>query len=141
MLARFCVCALVCLLNQPALSDETWDCKFNPDDSAPRASEARLVIAGGGIDWQSPVPSIELPNGLKLKSVSFKYRVLEDNDAGVVGIGALPPRRDANGLALTGTIVLLSKADGRIRVGVIGMDAHKVHDGQCAQTRTPSPAN
>ena len=106
----------------PALA-ETWDCTFkiSSGSDAGISGKSRIEVSGGVLDWLLPPP----PGGKDWSKVS--YKVVENNNAGIVSISSRSQIDPQAGPVVGASIVALSKTGGNLRLGSITVQG--VDDG------------
>lgn len=152
MLARLALklcCGACFLFGAPAIA-ETWDCTLKVFGEPPNMPGSSTVeIVGQTLNWQVQAPVIgatgyPVPDGnggYRLRTVTFPYRILENNDLGVSAVSSAAASALPNvGTVVLADVVLIRKTDGKLKLGNIGVDAYDVEDGHCA-LRTPRRTN
>jgi hypothetical protein len=122
----------------PAFAADSWDCTFARVSGSAKGSAgiAKIHIDGNTLNWLLPPP---YATDTRNKWTTFPYRLLENNDVGIVavttearvyeGMGSL---YNGIGPVVGATIIILNKSNGDFHTGsVMANGAHDLLSGRC----------
>jgi hypothetical protein len=127
-------CAFVSASNASASANEIWNCVFDPHIGVSGfTTTSTIQIHGDELSWR-PYGGT-LPNGQPLGN-AFSYRVLEDNDLGIVAVNSKAFKTPNFGTVIGIEVILVDKATGVLRVGHLGtsganFSGDNVWEGKC----------
>lgn len=124
--AMVLVCAMS-LLGSSGMA-EAWDCIYL--DEAKATKHAKVNIYGDKLDWQVKVV-VPRPEP-KLSTATFQYRVLENNDVGLVAVWSQSKINQYVGSLVSAEVLVINKKDGKFHVGDVGLkDIRDSMSGEC----------
>lgn len=118
-------------VSTPAVATENWDCTLtNPNVANSTTGHATVEVDGDTLTEKTDAWKLS-DSGIRFPGMSVRFRVLENNDVGLVA--AYPQAARTNAGAFIGaTILTLSKSDGIFRVGsVMTTDTSNFNIGHC----------
>ena len=124
----------LCVAGSPALAAQKWDCMFTRLLGAAEGlpGEARVEIDSDAFNWEVLSPGPTLKPIADPVWTKFEYRVLENNDTGVVAVSSEAQVNRDVGPLVGATIITISKPSGDLRMGsVMTKGVHDLLTGHC----------
>jgi hypothetical protein len=124
----FCFAGLV--LSTPAAAIESWNCTFvDKTNMLPLNAHggSKIEIDGEQLDWKDEVPVIGIGGrpvpdsngGYEHRTATFHYRVLENNEVGIVAVSSEAQINADIGPLVGARVITISKPSGDLREGSV----------------------
>ncbi|HVU21574.1 MAG TPA: hypothetical protein VHE09_12655 [Rhizomicrobium sp.] len=115
--------ALILLLllgRSSAFATETWECSFSSPGSPKNVEgDAQVRIEGSTLNWAISTIKNPLKPDAGTERVSFAYKLLENNPAGIVAVSSQAQLDEHVGPLIGAAVITIKKPSGDLREGSV----------------------
>jgi hypothetical protein len=112
--------AMLLIVAAPAYAGQIWDCTVRKSDVPPAiGNHSIFIVEGDDLRTTTGPVDITVPE-LHIPAATFHYRILENNDVGLVAVTTQARNDKDVGPVVAAETIVIDKANGRFHEGIVG---------------------